>query len=354
MKGHTKHSRKIPYWLWFLIAKSLGIKLHPNDKPLLAILLHAITLFSGGGMLLTRIWFSGYDISSHTTETDILDGIVAIIIVSLFVCLGIYAQKLAHRVFEHPKLLEMMRLHSKTIAKINAAVLAILVLGGFVVVLNLATINYAYWDLSPEFSNSSDPDEMNPCQTVEIPLLICQFYFFSQVIFSVFFLLWNALVGAALICVARTHTIAIRRFICQLECDAYLRDTDLRKTLYSQDSQESRDSLKMYSWDNELPRPKMENKTEVQEASDSVLDDENTDNVTFDQRVQLELTEDAPDTREVEDGGAHKNIRRRFFTSFRRLSEHDESSAAEENTFEPKVLNDEELLHKYWRHVVSF
>ena len=177
------------------------------------------------------------------TETDILDGIVAIIIIALFVSLGVYSQRLAHKLFEHPKILEMIRLHSKTIAKINAAVLAILVLGGFVVVLNLATVNYAFWNISPEFSNSTDPDAMNPCQTVEIPLLICQFYFFTQLVFSVFFLLWNGAVGAALICVARTHTIAIRRFIFQLEGDAYLRDTELRKTLYSQDSQESRDTL---------------------------------------------------------------------------------------------------------------
>lgn len=195
---------------------------------MLAIILHAVTLFSGGGMLLTKIWFSGYDISSHMTETDILDGIVAIIMVGLFVTLGIYSQRLAHRLFEHPKILEMMRLHSKTIAKINAAILAMLVLAAFVIVLNLATINYSFWFIQPSINQTMPEDwysnsTINPCQTVEIPVLICQFYYFSQVIFSAFFLLWNAMVGAALICVARTHTISIRRFICQLECDAFLR-----------------------------------------------------------------------------------------------------------------------------------
>ncbi len=49
-----KQSRKMPYWLWFVIAKSLGIKLHPQDKPMVAIVLHAVTLFSAGGMLFTR------------------------------------------------------------------------------------------------------------------------------------------------------------------------------------------------------------------------------------------------------------------------------------------------------------
>ena len=52
------------------------------------------------------------------------------------------------------------------------------------------------------------------------------------------------MVGAALICVARTHTIAIRKFICQLECDAYLHDQKLRAKLYNRGSKESRDSLK--------------------------------------------------------------------------------------------------------------
>ena len=59
VKGQKRQSRKIPTWLWVIIAKSLGIKQNPGDKPMLAIILHAVTMFSGGGMLLTRIWFSG-------------------------------------------------------------------------------------------------------------------------------------------------------------------------------------------------------------------------------------------------------------------------------------------------------
>ena len=37
--------------------------------------------------------FLGYDILSHETETDILDGMVSIIIVTLFVSLGVYSQR---------------------------------------------------------------------------------------------------------------------------------------------------------------------------------------------------------------------------------------------------------------------
>jgi len=370
VKGQTKQSKKMPYWLWYIIAKSLGIKLHPRDKPLLAIILHAITLFSGGGMFLTRIWFSGYDILSHETETDILDGMVSIIIATLFVSLGVYSQRLAHKLFEHPKVLEMMRLHSKTFAKMNVAILAILILAGFCAVLNMSNIEYAY-RYSESIVNKTD---VNPCQTVEVPLLICQVYFFSQAVYSLFFLLWNAMVGAALICVARTHTIAIRKFICQLECDAYLHDQKLRAKLYNRGSRESRDSLKSYTWENDttdLMDQKDENKivsmdiqdTPTAERNGSVPldnDDDDVINSTFDSRVQLELNDDTVENAQnVEDGNGKRksSLRKRFFGNFQRLSEtteggeDDNSSINEENSIEPKILSDEELLHKYWKLV---
>jgi len=371
VKGKTKQSKKMPFWLWYIIAKSLGIKLHPRDKPLLAIILHAITLFSGGGMFLTRTWFSGYDILSHQTETDILEGIVSIIIVTLFVSLGIYSQRLAHKLFEHPKLLEMMRLHSKTIAKINAAFLAIIILAGFCAVLNMSTIEYAY-SYSPTIINNTN---VNPCQTVQVPLLICQVYFFSQAVYSLFFLLWNAMVGAALICVARTHTIAIRKFICQLECDAFLHDQKLRAKLYNKGSRESRDSLKSYTWENDaadLADLGVKNEIvsmEIQEnpsternisATSLDTDDDAINSTTFDSRVQLELNDDAID--HVQNSGDRNsdrkiNLRKRFFGNFRRLSENEigeedgSNSIDEENSIEPKILSDEELLHKYWKLV---
>jgi len=209
---------------------------------------------------------------------------------------------------------------------------------------------------------------------VEIPLLICQFYFFTQLVFSVFFLLWNGAVGAALICVARTHTIAIRRFIFQLEGDAYLRDTELRKTLYSQDSQESRDTLQMYSWDNSLPRSRRTSRMEsmsIQEttadrnsADVNILDDDSVDNaVSFDQAVQLELNDETSppdgvanlDSEKVVKQQKSSKSKRRLFSSFRQLSEEDEpddpGDVVEDDDYVPKLLSDDELLHKYWRHV---
>ena len=49
-----------------------------------------------------------------------------------------------------------------------------------------------------------------------------------QVIFSVFFLVWNLLVAVVLVSVARTQTIHIRKFLRELEHDALLLDGRLR------------------------------------------------------------------------------------------------------------------------------
>ena len=72
---------------------------------------------------------------------------MAVTLASLFAILGVYSQRLAHRIFEHPKFLEMMRLHSKTILKLNASILSVFVLAGFIVTLNLATFEYARFEL---------------------------------------------------------------------------------------------------------------------------------------------------------------------------------------------------------------
>jgi hypothetical protein len=45
----------------------------------------------------TRIWFSGYDIASVHTNSDALNGTVAIVMMILYVGIGVYAHRLAYR-----------------------------------------------------------------------------------------------------------------------------------------------------------------------------------------------------------------------------------------------------------------
>ena len=252
VKGQIKHSRRLPYWMWFTIAKSLGIKLYPSEKPVVSTVLHACTVVSAAGTVFTNAFYSGYDITSVHTPTDILDGIVLVLMVTLYCGIGVYSHRLAYRLFVHPKFLEKVRLHSKTVMKMNAALIVFLTIALFVVVQNLALEKYLWGHvatgngtvvqaLAKNGSNNDVP--MNPCQKVQIPLEICQSFFLFQFVYSLFFLLWNALVALVLISVARTHTIDIRRFMRELGIDAHLLDRKFRRNFYNPESRESKDSL---------------------------------------------------------------------------------------------------------------
>ena len=50
IKGQTRVARKIPYWLWIVITKILGIKLKPDDKPIISAILHIATFGSAAGL----------------------------------------------------------------------------------------------------------------------------------------------------------------------------------------------------------------------------------------------------------------------------------------------------------------
>jgi hypothetical protein len=49
ISGVIRQSRRLPYWMWFAIAKSLGIKLYPTERPVVSAVLHALTIVSAAG-----------------------------------------------------------------------------------------------------------------------------------------------------------------------------------------------------------------------------------------------------------------------------------------------------------------
>ena len=99
--------------LWIIIAKSLGIKLHPNEKPITSAILHILTFGSAAGtkdhvdvffliefipaLFVTNGLISGYSVMSKHTKEDILDGTVSVMVMSFFCGLGVYSHRLAYR-----------------------------------------------------------------------------------------------------------------------------------------------------------------------------------------------------------------------------------------------------------------
>lgn len=64
---------------------------------MLSSILHVLTLGSGAGMIFTNAFYSGYDIMSDHSATDIVDGMVSVFVVAMYVALGVYAHRLAYR-----------------------------------------------------------------------------------------------------------------------------------------------------------------------------------------------------------------------------------------------------------------
>ena len=92
------------------------------------------------------------------------------------------------------------------------------------------------------------------------------------------------------------------------------------------------------------------------QESESHLEEQEEPETTFNTQVHLELNDDTVDTIQEapESSATVSRIKTSFLGRFRRLSEDELQGNNEENSMEPKILSDEELLHKYWKHVVKF
>jgi len=336
VKGRITPAKKIPYWLWFLIAKSLGIKLHEKDRPIISAFLHILTFGSALGIFLTNTWICGYNISSIHTKIDILDGTVSIMVMSFFCGLGVYSHRLAYRLFVHPKFLDMLRLHSKTIFKVNSALVIFFVLLSFVSVLNVSTVNYIYTYNSTENITVENNTDINPCQVVDIAIEVCQVYWICQMVFSVFFLVWNLLVAVVLVSVARTQTINIRRFLKELEGDARLLDKQLGSK-YTR--QEGGANINQYVWTDD----------------DSIADYFTDRSVLVNGSSEGEASQQPE--QQIRSRSSFSDLQLRIgqqglVSRFEQLVETVDGHI-EDIIQEPHVLSVQEIMHKHWRISMS-
>ena len=107
----TYFFQKIPYWLWVVIAKILGIKLSPDEKPIVSAVLHIATFGSAAGdfykyfkykvqsiffisvLFCTNLAYQVSAVTSNFTKTDLLDGMVSVMVISYFCGLGVYSHR---------------------------------------------------------------------------------------------------------------------------------------------------------------------------------------------------------------------------------------------------------------------
>jgi len=141
---------------------------------------------------------------------------VSIMVMSFFCFLGVYSQILGFRLYTHPKISQMLKYPVKWKRKVFIG-LSFALLVAFILILNLSTLNYIYgkhphdktYNVSapdnddPLFDSIFNGPNTNPCQIVQLHTEICQIYWLSQSVFSVFFVFWNVLVVIALLVSSR-------------------------------------------------------------------------------------------------------------------------------------------------------
>ena len=81
-----------------------------------------------------------------TGDVDVIDGMVMLSLTVFWCLLGLYAKNLAYRLYSSPRFLHMVRLHAKTILKVNVAFVFFLLLTSFVAVNNVQAYRVWYDD----------------------------------------------------------------------------------------------------------------------------------------------------------------------------------------------------------------
>ncbi|XP_071854738.1 uncharacterized protein [Apostichopus japonicus] len=205
LKGTIHQSRPLPPWLWYIIAKLVGVKTKPSEWPIFGYLLLILTVSSGLIYLISTGVFYYFDVNNSKTSFDALSYFITVIMAFGFFFIGLYGNKLAHKLFSNRVFVQSLRLHSRTVLKISAPILLCAVGLGFLVLF--------------EISNKTIYRD-NYCEKINLPPMLCHFRYVSQIIFAFLAFLWNFLIALICFSACRTHTIAIRTFLLELDEDA--------------------------------------------------------------------------------------------------------------------------------------
>lgn len=185
------HSR-LPAAVWYILGKSLGIKLSANDKPYIATFLHVFTVTAALAYAIPGAWYTVCDISSRHSKTTVVIGTLQVVIGFIWACMGVYAHKLAGRLFSNKNFAECVRVHSKTFLKVRTSWLTFL--------LGLLVTGGNCYEAVAMFSDNS-------CEMVQTDILVCRVFLIGRVLCTALTLIWNCIVAYILFSVCRTHTI---------------------------------------------------------------------------------------------------------------------------------------------------
>jgi len=233
-KSQVRQKKRIPYWLRFIILKIVGVKTSDNDSVLVGTFCYILTLALGLLYVVIHTLFLGYNAVSSMTTLTTIEASLQIGNCLFGTSLGVYANRMAVKLFGYQKLIDSIRMHTKSVFKIRASTWAMLLLLGFI----SADFYDRYMEILVEPnsrpiptspSNSSvfiaaspnplDHGYVTSCENLELPSFVCILDVYTRLAFSTVAGIWNLLVLIVILSICRTHTVGIRRFIRELEAD---------------------------------------------------------------------------------------------------------------------------------------
>ena len=131
---------------------------------------------------LLNAYYNTYAIVSEHSKKDAFDALVSFLLTTFFCCLGVYARNLAYGLLVHPKVIDLLRLHSKKVFKLNSTSLLSFLLISFVLIFNFYGFSNTY-PLNRNLSNKNVTSRVNPCQVIDAPVEICQVKSFLKLFF---------------------------------------------------------------------------------------------------------------------------------------------------------------------------
>ncbi|XP_076350081.1 uncharacterized protein LOC143246804 isoform X3 [Tachypleus tridentatus] len=204
-KRKQSEPKHLPRWLWFVITKLLGIHSVSGTATMFGTVIHSLNFIFALGFVVSHVFRVAYDISSTHTKQDVTNGSVSIFVVFCWTAYGFYSKHLCRRLISHTRIMKDVHMHSRTLFKIHATLLVFL-LGLVFTVVNSYDGVYIFYD--------------GTCLNINLNPLVCKVEFVLRVLFSSATLIWSSLVAFVLISICRTHTVGIRKFIKNIECDA--------------------------------------------------------------------------------------------------------------------------------------
>ncbi|KAL3891040.1 hypothetical protein ACJMK2_003303 [Sinanodonta woodiana] len=217
-------SQHIPSCVWQLLCKILGVKTSEQDRLIVGTVLYVVTLTAAFSFTFFGVWFIIFEIRSDKTKTTVHIGISSLLIGFGWICLSIYSHSLAGRLFKNKSFAASVRIHSRTLFKINAA--------GLLLITGLALAALDLYSAAQSVLSSSQ------CLEIGLYPIICTLLYCSRALFTIIGTIWNLLVGCAVLSVCRTHTMGIRRFRQELEIEARNYEEYWRRRLLQSEAQE--------------------------------------------------------------------------------------------------------------------